>query len=93
MREGLRYCAVRGTAEDLELVDAWVKTGTAEVSGAGDNNAWLAGYIGGERPRLAFASVAYFVPQGDYGAEVAGPMFRNFLRRVREDPELSEEYL
>ena len=93
VREGLRYCAVRGTAEDLELVDAWVKTGTAEVSGAGDNNAWLAGYIGGERPRLAFASVAYFVPQGDYGAEVAGPMFRNFLRRVREDPELSEEYL
>ena len=93
VRNGLRYCAVRGTAATLELDDAWVKTGTAEVTAAGDNNAWLAGYIGGELPRMAFASVAYFVPQGEYGAEVAGPMFQIFLNKVREDPELSEEYL
>jgi cell division protein FtsI/penicillin-binding protein 2 len=93
VRQGLLYCAVQGTAAKLGLVDTWAKTGTAEVTRAGHNNAWFAGYVGSDRPRLAFASAAYLVPKGEYGADVAGPMIRAFLEKIRSDVKLREEYL
>ena len=72
----------------------YAKTGTAEVNASsGANNAWLAGYVVEGGPKLAFASVLYNVPDGSYGAAVAGPMIQYFLAGVRRDKDLSREFL
>lgn len=92
VREGLRYCVERGTAERLHLRGVLAKTGTAEVGQSKRNNAWLAGYVDGARPRLAFACVLYAVPHGRYGAAAAGPIAQRFLQAVQDDPKLAEEF-
>ena len=94
VREGMKFCVEHGTGENLGLVDVWAKTGTAEVSKRGHNNAWFAGFVYRRgRPRFAFASVIYLVMPGQYGAAMAGPMIQRFLELVRGDPVLSGEYL
>ena len=57
------------------------------------NNAWLAGFVGVAPAKLAFACVIYNVEHGDYGAEIAGPMFARFLQELRADPALAKEFL
>jgi cell division protein FtsI/penicillin-binding protein 2 len=94
VRDGLRFCVEQGTARRLDLKGVYAKTGTAEVNASsGANNAWLAGYVVEGGPKLAFASVLYNVPDGSYGAAVAGPMIQYFLAGVRGDKDLSREFL
>jgi cell division protein FtsI/penicillin-binding protein 2 len=72
------------------------KTGTAELTSAGDNNAWFAGYLPGASAggvRLAFCAVVYFVPDSEHGAEAAGGLLEGVLRQVARDPKLSWRYL
>ncbi len=98
VQEGLRYCVQSGTAANVEYLDAagcqvHAKTGTAVVGQRGSqmNNAWLAGYLGRDKAKLAFAAVVYRVPQS--GAQAAGGMLAEFLRNLLMQPELVEAYL
>ncbi|GAB4140954.1 MAG: hypothetical protein Fur0037_07630 [Planctomycetota bacterium] len=100
VREGLRLCVEdpRGTAHDqasLRTFSVRGKTGTAEVSRQGDNNAWFAGYLpysspGGEQ--LAFAGVVYHVPHRSYGGDVAGALVAALLDGIAADPRLQGRY-
>ncbi|MHC4851654.1 MAG: penicillin-binding transpeptidase domain-containing protein [Planctomycetota bacterium] len=95
-RDGLAHCVREGTAaRERRLFELGVlaKTGTATVgkSTSKINNAWLAGYLTRERPTLAFAAVVYSVR--GYGAARSGPLVTAFLEKLRNDPELREEYL
>ena len=69
------------------------KTGTAEISRAGRNNAWFAGFVPEDAPTLAFAAVVYDVREKQHGADVAGALAAQFLRAVHADPDLRERYL
>jgi cell division protein FtsI/penicillin-binding protein 2 len=70
------------------------KTGTAEISAEDrSNNAWMAGYLTRRNPTLAFAAVAYDVPHGDHGGEVAGALVSDFLEAVYADPDLRQSYM
>lgn len=99
VREGLRQCVASGTARRLDVLrefDVCGKTGTAEVSGAGHNNAWFAGYLpwpsqGGVQ--LCFAAVVYWVPDKTHGGEAAGQLIADVLRGLGADPALHARYL
>ncbi len=98
VRAGLAFCVSSGSARrvDWHNVRVFGKTGTAEVrvKPSKRNNAWFAGYTGPARDaQLAFACVLYDVPHGSGGGRVAAPVVADFLRRVREDPQLAEAYL
>jgi cell division protein FtsI/penicillin-binding protein 2 len=99
VRAGLRDVLTRGTGRGLVTLrdlGASGKTGTAELTSAGDNNAWFAGYLPGASAggvRLAFCAVVYFVPDSEHGAEAAGGLLESVLRQVARDPELSWRYL
>ena len=101
IHEGMLRCTRTGTARKLNLDGVWAKTGTAEISkkrlpNGGirtTNNAWLAGFVGRAPAKLAFACVVYNTEEGGFGATVAGPMFRNFLRELRANPKLAKDYL
>lgn len=99
VREGLRQCVQTGTArrlETLQALDVRGKTGTAEISSAGHNNAWFAGYLpwpsqGGVH--LCFAAVVYWVPDKTHGGEAAGQLIVDLLRGLGADPALHARYL
>ncbi|MEM7205887.1 MAG: penicillin-binding transpeptidase domain-containing protein [Planctomycetota bacterium] len=96
-RAGMRACVNGGTARNVvglaELL-VLAKTGTAEISTkTRANNAWFAGYLTEARPTLAFAAVAYSVPDGQHGAEAAGHLIADVLRAVQRDPTLRERYV
>lgn len=55
------------------------KTGTAEVGGGRPDHAWFAGYVPADRPRVAFAVV---LEHGGSGGKVAGPVAREFVRKL-----------
>lgn len=99
VRAGLDDVVQRGTARDLLwLAELGVrgKTGTAERTKYGDNNAWFAGYLPGESAaghQLAFCSVIYFVPNQSHGGDTAGALAQDFFRAVSFDPELRWRYL
>jgi penicillin-binding protein 2 len=99
VREGLRACVTRGTADELPLLQelgVLGKTGTAEVSDEGDNNAWFAGFVPGVSPdgvQLCFCAVVYYVADQVHGGEAAGQLVVDFLEGVRADPELTRRYL
>ncbi|MCK5940927.1 MAG: hypothetical protein KAI24_03065 [Planctomycetes bacterium] len=99
VRRGMHDVLTRGTGKSLELLrelGAFGKTGTAERTDDGDNNAWFAGYFGRPSPgghQLAFCAVVYFVPDEEHGAETAGGMLEDFFDGVRRDPELAWRYL
>ena len=91
---------VSGTARNVPWHDLDLqvhgKTGTAEISTRGDNNAWFAGYLPRTHPDvplLAFAAVAYFAPDKIHGADIAGGMIADLLRFVDEGDELRHRYL
>ena len=79
------------------LIRVSAKTGTAEVNEkTGDNNAWFAGYLppsGREGVQLVFCAVAYRVPRGFYGGEVAGELVADFLARIAADEITRVRYL
>ncbi|MFQ5504167.1 MAG: penicillin-binding transpeptidase domain-containing protein [Planctomycetota bacterium] len=85
IREGLRQ-VIRpgGTADDSGLSRYRVagKTGTAEVSGGKRNNAWFAGYLPSEQPRLAFCAVFYGVREKIWGGKIAARAVRELLDRI-----------
>lgn len=68
-----------GTAEwrlgSMEIEVAG-KTGTAQVSGAGNPLAWFAGFAPYENPEIA---VAVLVENGGQGSSVAAPIFRRIV--------------
>lgn len=100
VHEGLRLCVEdpHGTAYDqpaLRRYGVCGKTGTAEVTRKGDNNAWFAGFLPYTGPggvQLAFAAVVYCVPDRSYGADAAGPMVGEMLDGIAEDPVLQARY-
>jgi cell division protein FtsI/penicillin-binding protein 2 len=101
-RKGLRACIEHGTASKrgLEVLDelgVCGKTGTAEVGiRDGENNAWFAGYLpdrGEPQVQLCCCAVVYWVRDQVHGAEAAGSLVADFLRAVRDDPELAARYL
>jgi cell division protein FtsI/penicillin-binding protein 2 len=99
VRTGLQDVLVRGTGKELDLLQslgARGKTGTAERSNDGDNNAWFAGYLpapsaGGHQ--LAFCGVVYYVPDQTHGAGAAGEMLEGLFAEVARDAELKWRYL
>lgn len=99
VRAALDDVVQRGTARDLLwLAELGVrgKTGTAERTSQGDNNAWFAGFLPGESVegmQLAFCSVIYFVPDQSHGGDTAGALAQDFFRAVASDPELRQRYL
>lgn len=99
VRQGLQECVERGTAKRLErLVDLNVhaKTGTAEITAAGHNNAWFAGYFpwtGRGGMQLAFCAVVYRVPNGEHGSTAAGELVVDFIRQMEANPQLKDRYL
>lgn len=97
VRDGMRACVEWGTAEDIpRLYNLGVlgKTGTAEIAvSTGANNAWFAGYLTREAPTLAFAAVAYVVPDKEHGGDVAGAMVEEFLSAVHADEALRQRYM
>jgi cell division protein FtsI/penicillin-binding protein 2 len=99
VRDGLRACVTRGTADGLPLLQELAvlgKTGTAEVSERDDNNAWFAGFLPGpssDGVQLCFCAVVYFVADQVHGGDAAGQVVVDFLEQVRADPELARRYL
>lgn len=99
VRQGLKECVERGTARKLaRLLDLGVhaKTGTAEITDAGHNNAWFAGYFpwtGRGGMQLAFCAVVYRVPDGEHGNEAAGELVVDFIRQMEANPQLKDRYL
>ncbi len=96
VREGLRRVTLeRGTARHAGLADFSIaaKTGTAEVQNKRANNAWFAGYLPLDAPRLAFACVFWASPQKVHGGGVAASAVAEFLRKLRENPALWNRYV
>ncbi len=97
VRAGMAACVESGSARRLPSLRALgvrAKTGTAEISNrTGANNAWFAGYVGGDRPTLAFAAVAYAVPDQQHGGDVAGVLVADLLAAVQADDTLRQRYL
>ena len=99
VRAGLDDVVQRGTARELRwLAELGVcgKTGTAERTSQGDNNAWFAGYLpaaSASGHQLAFCSVIYYVPDQSHGGDTAGAMAQDFFAAVASDPELSARYM
>jgi len=99
VRSGMMDVLRAGSADNLELLAALGvcgKTGTAERTSKGDNNAWFAGYLPGLSPeghQLAFCSVIYFVPDREYGGTTAGELAQEFVKQVMQSPDLSWRYL
>ncbi len=96
VRDGLESCVQSGTARKIvQLREFGVlgKTGTAEISTKGHNNAWFAGYLTREVPTLAFAAVAYVVEHGRHGSEEAGELLAGVLEQIGADEKLRAEYL
>ena len=100
VREGLAECVLSGTGRKLDLLkelQVHARTGTAEISSiTKQNNAWFAGYIpwtGQGGMQLVFCGVVYRVRPGSHGADTAGQMVVNFLRKLEANPELRARYL
>ena len=99
VQQGLGLVVTTGTAKSVPLLaelGVRGKTGTAEISAQGHNNAWFAGYLPRrhpEAPILAFAAVAYFVPDNTHGGDVAAQMIATLLQLMGEDEELARRYL
>jgi penicillin-binding protein 2 len=79
---------VLGTAEyrlgNLQIPVAG-KTGTAQVSGAGQPIAWFAGFAPYEEPEIA---IVVMIENGGNGSTVAAPIFRRIVERYYGLPEL-----
>ena len=99
VRAALGDVVQRGTARELTwLAELGVrgKTGTAERTSQGDNNAWFAGYLPGKSAaghQLAFCSVIYYVPDKSHGGGTAGSMAQDFFAAVAANPQLRSRYL
>jgi cell division protein FtsI/penicillin-binding protein 2 len=99
VQQGLRACVQHGTARALPLLNelgCCGKTGTAEVSGKRDNNAWFAGYLppaGSEGAQLCFCAVVYFVKDGVHGGDVAGQLVVDFLSDVQANADAHRRWL
>jgi cell division protein FtsI/penicillin-binding protein 2 len=97
--DGLRRCVTHGTAEKVALLaelGVLGKTGTAEIGGQGQNNAWFAGYLpfaGSDGVQLCFCAVVYWVPDGVHGAECGGGVVGDLLAAMRDDGALHARYL
>ncbi len=74
--QGTGYKTVR-----LREVAIAGKTGTAETGSGRPDHAWFAGYAPADNPRVAFAVV---VEHGGSGGKVAGPIARDFVRKLLE---------
>lgn len=91
IRESMRQVAADpflGTAEyrlgNLQIPVAG-KTGTAQVSGAGQPIAWFAGFAPYDEPEIA---LVVMVENGGNGSTVAAPIFRRIIERWYGKPEL-----
>jgi cell division protein FtsI/penicillin-binding protein 2 len=99
VQDGLLFCVERGTARQIEGLAGFGvrgKTGTAEISRQGRNNAWFAGYLpeaSADGVQLAFCAVVYAVPDGVHGAEAGGQLVADVLQRIAVDPKLNDRYL
>jgi penicillin-binding protein A len=67
-----------GTQAALEGIDVAGKTGTAQTSRPGLNDAWFIAFAPQENPQIAVAVVVEDTPQ--YGGEVAAPVARDMIR-------------
>jgi len=87
LRDALRDVPRRGTAagHGLERWDVACKTGTAQVAGERDHNAWMAGFAPARlgRPAIAFAMVVLDTPL--HGGAACGPRLHEFFRRFYGD--------
>ena len=99
VQQGLAACVDSGTGKRLKRLQALGvsgKTGTAEVTDSGNNNAWFAGYLPAAGPsgmQLTFCAVVYFVPDGVHGADAAGRIVDDLLGMVQSDAVLAGRYL
>lgn len=94
--DGMRACITEGTAHGIPaLLQCGVlgKTGTAEIDANKRNNAWFAGFVTRARPTMAFAAVAYDVPDAEHGGEGVARLVARFLDRVAGDLRLQPTYL
>jgi cell division protein FtsI/penicillin-binding protein 2 len=94
--DGMRQCVTSGTADGVPaLVQLGVlgKTGTAEINTQRRNNAWFAGFVSRAQPTLAFAAVAYDVPDAEHGGEGVARLVARFLQSVAADARLQPLYL
>lgn len=85
VRTGLRMVVEDpyGTGKRVRLDEVAIagKTGTAEVGGGRPDHAWFAGYVPADHPRVAFVVV---LEHGGSGGHVAGPVAREFVKRLLE---------
>ena len=86
IRQGLRATveSPQGTAHGtvfLDLIEVAGKTGTAETGGGRSDHAWFAGYVPIEKPKFALVVV---LQHSGNGGEVAGPVARRLVLRLRE---------
>jgi cell division protein FtsI/penicillin-binding protein 2 len=99
VRRGLVECVRSGTARritTLRELEVAGKTGTAEVSGQGHNNAWFAGYLPAPSAtgvQLCFCAVVYCVPDKVHGAAAAGELVADVLDGLRSVPEFAHRHL
>jgi cell division protein FtsI/penicillin-binding protein 2 len=99
VRRGLVECVRSGTARritTLRELEVAGKTGTAEVSSQGHNNAWFAGYLPAPSAtgvQLCFCAVVYRVPDKVHGAAAAGELVAEVLDGLRGAPEFAHRYL
>lgn len=99
IRAGLQECVEHGTAKGIAGLAAFAvlgKTGTAEISAGGANNAWFAGYlpvVAADGVQLAFCAVVYAVPDGTHGADAAGQLVADVLAAMAQTPALGSRYL
>lgn len=98
VRRGLRKVIEVGTAKSigqLQRPGVHGKTGTAEISKRGDNNAWFAGWAETADPHgvlPVFVAVAYWVPDGTHGGDVGGAMVGELLQRIIKSDVLHARY-
>lgn len=87
LRQLMPAVVTEGTAESVDFPDGVAgKTGTAEYGSAEDGedpptHAWFIGYTGGADADADAVAFAVVVEGGGVGAEVAGPVAADFLRR------------
>jgi len=87
-QELLISVAERGTARNLKVKNTSFagKTGTTRINywldGAKQYNASFAGYFPAESPKYSAIVVVYDPEGAYYGAQVAGPVFRNIVQRI-----------
>lgn len=89
MRDAMRQVVTNGTATNMAIpgFDVGAKTGTAELTGKNENNAWMVawGAKPGQSPSVVVVVLVPFVPgygNAATGSVVAGPAARTVLAKA-----------